>query len=209
MKKIHDLNKNKEKKRGAQYHNHTVCKLFVIICPSFWKKELQVKKYGTKFKRILKRHNNQGEDIPAQFWVTWKYLRKIRFSFIVQQEDLGGGPMKILSFQIYKNHTRSSEPYADFIGRIKDATYCKANKRRKIQQLLVKQLTFDSANEDCQGLIRLQRETGNVMDFLNYVENLRPKTQNKIISFRNLYCSKTCVCKVFKFQPTWPLKETI
>lgn len=36
----------------------------------------------------------------------------------------------------------------------------------KVQELLLKQLAFDNASEDCQGITRPQRETRNAMNFL-------------------------------------------
>jgi len=64
-----------------------------------------------------------------------------------------------------------SESCADFIGRFKDAME-KQGQGEQIQDLLVKQLDFDNAKEDCQGLIRPQRETGTVRDFLELRRNV-------------------------------------
>lgn len=61
------------KKAGTQVLKSQLllaCKLFMIIAPTFQKKERQMKKYGTKPERIMKRHINKGERFPIQFWVT-------------------------------------------------------------------------------------------------------------------------------------------
>lgn len=52
-----------------KYQNHKyqiACKLFMIIIPSFKKKELLMK-YGTESKRILNMHINKGEIVLFNF----------------------------------------------------------------------------------------------------------------------------------------------
>ena len=57
------------------------------------------------------------------------------------------------------------EEYTQFLGKLKDAIE-KSIKDAKLQQMLLKQLAFENANEDCQNVIWPIRETGSIMDYM-------------------------------------------
>lgn len=84
-----------------------------------------------------------------------------------------------------------SEPYVDFIGRLKDAIEKQIKRRKKSQ------LAFENASEDHQGVIRPWRKKGNVMDFLKLCSSVGTYQHRANCLFRNLCCPKTDVCKVF------------
>ena len=57
------------------------------------------------------------------------------------------------------------EKYAQFIGKLKDAIE-KSIRDETLQNIILKQLAFENANEECQSMLRPIRETGSLMEYL-------------------------------------------
>jgi hypothetical protein len=58
-----------------------------------------------------------------------------------------------------------TESYSDFKGRLEESIE-KQVRGDQTQKILLCQLAFHNANEDCQSLIRPIKETGDIMDYL-------------------------------------------
>ena len=57
------------------------------------------------------------------------------------------------------------EEYAQFIGKLKDAVE-KSIRDETLQNIILKQLAFENANEKCRCVLRPIRETGSLMEYL-------------------------------------------
>ena len=57
------------------------------------------------------------------------------------------------------------EKYAQFIGKLKDAIE-KSIRDETLQNIILKQLAFENANEECQSVLGPIRETGSPMEYL-------------------------------------------
>lgn len=64
-----------------------------------------------------------------------------------------------------------NEEYAQFLGKLKDAIE-KSIRDANVQQMILKKLAFENADEDCQNVIRPIRETGPIMDYLKICRNI-------------------------------------
>jgi hypothetical protein len=64
-----------------------------------------------------------------------------------------------------------TEPYSYFIGRLEESIE-KQVRGDQMQKILLCQLAFDNAIEDCQSLIRPLKETGDIMDYLKACHNV-------------------------------------
>lgn len=64
--------------------------------------------------------------------------------------------------------------------------YWKQLKWEQIQEFLLK-VTFDNNNEDCQELIKPQREIENVMDFLRLHRNVGAYKQKAKLTVRGIF----------------------
>ena len=57
------------------------------------------------------------------------------------------------------------EEYAQFIGKLKDAVE-KSIRDETLQNIILKQLAFENANEECRSMFTPIRETGSLMEYL-------------------------------------------
>ena len=64
-----------------------------------------------------------------------------------------------------KNTQGHEEEYAQFIGKLKDAIE-KSIRDETLQNIILKQLAFENANEECQSVLGPIRETGSPMEYL-------------------------------------------
>ena len=90
-----------------------------------------------------------------------------------------------------------TEEYAHFISKLKEAIDCSL-KDASLREIILKQLAFNNANEDCQAIIRPIRGQGGVMEYLKACRNLGTiQHKAKIATLETLNVSQRCKAKCF------------
>jgi hypothetical protein len=70
------------------------------------------------------------------------------------------------------------------------------------QKILLRQLAFDNANEDCQSLIQPIKETGDIMDYLKACRNVGTlKHKARVAALQTMAIQKQKTDKCFNCGP--------
>jgi hypothetical protein len=100
-----------------------------------------------------------------------------------------------------------TKPYSDFIGRLEESIE-KQVRGYQTQKILLHQLAFDNANEDCQSLIRPFKETGDIMDYLKACCNVGTfKNKARVAALETMAIQKQKAAKCFNCGKSGHMKK--
>ena len=101
------------------------------------------------------------------------------------------------------------EEYSQFIGKLKDAIE-KSIKDVTLQNIILKQLAFENANEKCQSMLRPIQETGSLMEYLKVCKDIRSMSHRaKLVTLETFNVQKATNAKCFNCRKANHMKKTM
>ena len=89
------------------------------------------------------------------------------------------------------------EEYSQFIGKLKDAVE-KSIKDATLQNIILKQLVFENANEECRSVLRPIREIGSLMEYLKACRDIGSMSHKaKLATLETFNVQKAAHAKCF------------
>ena len=101
------------------------------------------------------------------------------------------------------------EEYSQFIGKLQDAIK-KSIKDLILQNIILKQLAFENANEKCQSVLRPIRETGSLMEYLKAWKDIGSMSHRaKLVTLETFNVQKATNAKCFNCRKANHMKKTM
>ena len=89
------------------------------------------------------------------------------------------------------------EEYAQFIGKLKDAIE-KSIRDETLQNIILKQLAFENANEECRSMLTPIQETGSLMEYLKACRDIGSMSHRaKLAALETFNVQKAAIAKCF------------
>ena len=89
------------------------------------------------------------------------------------------------------------EEYTQFIGKLKDAVE-KSIRDETLQNIILKQLAFENANEECRSMLRPIRETGSLMEYFKACRDIGSMShRTKLVALETFNVQKAANAKCF------------
>ena len=99
------------------------------------------------------------------------------------------------------------EEYSQFIEKLKDAIE-KSIRDKTLQNIILKQLVFENANEECQSVLRPIRETGSLMEYLKAYRDIRSVSHRaKLATLETFNVQKAANAKCFNCEKANHMKK--
>ena len=99
------------------------------------------------------------------------------------------------------------EEYAQFIGKLKDAIE-KSIRDETLQNIILKQLAFENASEECQSVLRPIRETGSPMEYLKAYRDIGSMSHRaKLVALETFNVQKAASAKCFNCGKAGDMKK--